>query len=73
MDECIDSLSDGLIFSTIHKNRGYWQVKIEGTDDDKTALTSHDGLYRFSWKLFGLRNALQTFQQTMEVILSPAK
>lgn len=44
-EKCIDSLGDATVFSTLDANSGYWQVEIEESDRDKTAFTSHHGLY----------------------------
>lgn len=48
MDECIDLLGEARIFSTLNTNYSYWQVKINGSDWEKTALTSPHGLYQFT-------------------------
>jgi Reverse transcriptase (RNA-dependent DNA polymerase) len=40
---------------------------------DKTAFTSHHGLYRFTRLPFGLRNAPGSFQRTVEIILAGVK
>lgn len=48
MDECIDSLRDTTIFSTLNDNSGYWQVEIDGVDRDKTGFPSHQGLSRYT-------------------------
>ena len=47
MDECIDSLGDANVFSTLDCNSGYWQVPVREEDRDKTAFTCHSGLYRY--------------------------
>lgn len=39
MGECINSLGDSLIFSTLDPNRVYWQVYINHIFQDKTAFT----------------------------------
>lgn len=39
----------------------------------QSSLTLHHGLYRFARMQFVLRNAPGTFQQTMEVTLSPVR
>ena len=57
MDECIDSLGDSQVFSTLDCNVGYWQIEIEEEDKDKTAFVTHHGLFRFKRMPFGLRNA----------------
>ena len=73
MDECIDSLGDATLFTTLDANSGYWQVEIDPADRDKTTFTSHFGLYRFLRMPFGLRNAPATFQRAMDVILASVR
>jgi Reverse transcriptase (RNA-dependent DNA polymerase) len=57
MDECIDSLGDARVFSTLDCNSGYWQIPVNPGDREKTTFTSHEGLYKFLRMPFGLRNA----------------
>ena len=57
IDECIDSLGDANIFTTLDCNSGYWQIPVRPEDREKTTFTSHEGLYRFLRMPFGLRNA----------------
>ena len=73
MDECIDSLGEATIFSTLDCNSGYWQIEIDDRDKDKTTFTSHSGLFRFLRMPFGLRNAPATFQRAVDIILSKVK
>jgi Reverse transcriptase (RNA-dependent DNA polymerase) len=70
LDECIDSLGDAVVFSTLDANSGYWQVSMHPDDRDKTTLTCHVGTFRFKRMPFGLRNAPSTFQRVMDVIIS---
>ena len=70
MDDCIDSLGDATVFSTLDANWGYWQVNIAPRDWDKTTFTSHVGTYRFKRMPFGLTNAPATFQRTLDIILN---
>jgi hypothetical protein len=70
MDECIDSLGDATIFSTLDCNGGYWQIPVLPEDRDKTSFTSHEGLYRFTRMPFGLTNAPATFQRMVEMVLA---
>jgi Reverse transcriptase (RNA-dependent DNA polymerase) len=70
LDECIDSLGDAVVFSTLNANSGYWQVSVHPDDRDKTTFTCHVGTFRFKRMTFGLRNAPSTFQRAMDVILS---
>jgi hypothetical protein len=32
MDDCLDSLGDAQVFSTLDANTGYWQVKVAEKD-----------------------------------------
>ena len=73
MDECIDSLGDAAIFTTLDCNSGYWQIPVRPEDRDKTTFTSHQGIFRFRRLPFGLRNAPATFQRAIDVILSRVK
>ena len=70
MDECIDSLGDACVFTTLDCNSGYWQIPVAPDDMDKTTFTSHEGTYRFRRMPFGLRNAPATFQRTVDIVLS---
>jgi Reverse transcriptase (RNA-dependent DNA polymerase) len=70
MDECIDSLGDAVVFTTLDCNSGYWQIPVHPEDRDKTTFTSHYGIYRFLRLPFGLRNAPATFQRAIDIILS---
>jgi Reverse transcriptase (RNA-dependent DNA polymerase) len=73
MDECIDSLGDAAVFTTLDCNSGYWQIPVHPEDRDKTTFTSHYGIYRFLRLPFGLRNAPATFQRSIDIILSGVK
>jgi hypothetical protein len=45
MDECIDSLGDAQLFSTLDSNSRYWQIPDEPKDRDKTTFTSHEVIF----------------------------
>jgi hypothetical protein len=47
MDECLDSLWDAVIFSTLDSNSGFLQIPIDEKDRDETAFVTHCGLRRF--------------------------
>lgn len=51
-------------------NSGYWRKEAEKEDTDKTAFVPHHGLYRFVGVPSGLKNAPETFQQTMIILLA---
>lgn len=73
MDECIDSLRNAAVFSTLDANWGYWQVPIRPDHRPNTSFTSHFGLYQFLRMPFGLKNAPATFQRLMDRILGSVR
>jgi len=73
MDECIDSLGEATIFSTLYCNSGYWQVAIAPGDREKTAFVCHEGTYQYKRMPFGLTNAPAKFQRALDIILSGVK
>jgi Reverse transcriptase (RNA-dependent DNA polymerase) len=70
MYECIESLGDAKIFTTLDCNSGYWQIPVRPEDRERTTVTSHEGLYWFLRMPFGLRNAPATFQRFVDINLS---
>ncbi len=70
MDDCIESLGEAKIFTTLDCNSGYWQIPIHEADRNKTALVSHMGSYLFTRMPFGLTNAPAKFQRAVDILLS---
>ena len=70
MEDCIESLREARLFTTLDALWGYWQVPIAERDRDKTTFTNHMGTFRYKRMPFGLRNAPATFQRALDIILS---
>jgi len=53
MDECIDSLGDARVFSTLDCNAGYWQIPVAEEDKHLKAFTCHSGAWQCVRLAFG--------------------
>lgn len=73
MGECLDILRKESLFSALYANSGYWKIKIDEGDRDKTALKSHHRPYRSTRMTFGLKKAPEPFQRSMGVILASVR
>ena len=70
IDDTLDMLAGTQYFTALDLASGYWQVQMDPVSREKTAFTTHSGLYEFEKMPFGLVNAPVTFQRLMEIVLS---
>jgi len=73
MEDCLDSLGDAQALTSLDCTAGYCQVPLRKDDPEKTAFTTHCGIYHWLSMPFGLTNAPAIFQRTLDIILSGLK
>lgn len=73
IDERLDSLEDTQKSATLDANSGFWQIKVDESDKEKTFFSFRHGLHQFTRMPFGRENAYATFQHIMYIILSSVK
>ena len=69
VDELIDRLGKAKYLSVIDLTRGYWQIPLVKTAQEKTAFSTPFGLFQFTVMPFGLRGAPATFQRLMDQLI----
>lgn len=69
MDDCTESIGQAQVYTTPDAQGRYLQVPIKDGTKDKTTFISHHGSSCYICLLFGLRNALATFQCALETTL----
>jgi hypothetical protein len=70
IESCLGALDGASWFSTLDLRSGYWQVRQDPRDADKTAFLTRRGCFRFKVLSFGLTNAPSLFQRLMDLVLS---
>lgn len=69
IDDSLDALAGSSWFSTLDLASGYWQCEMDEKDKEKTAFSTHKGLFQFRVLPFGLCNAQASFERLMELVL----
>ena len=70
IDDILDTLGQAHYFTTLDLASGYWQIELDPATREKSAFTTHRGLFEFQRMPFGLCNAPSTFQRLMQVVLA---
>ena len=69
VEECLESLSGSMYFTTLDLVAGYWQVEMDPNDKEKTAFSTSQGHFHFCTMPMGLSGAPATFQRLMDLVL----
>ena len=68
VEDALDFLQGAKYFSTLDLASAYWQIAMDARSIDKTAFTTHIGLFEWLVMPFGLSNAPATCERLMEQI-----
>ena len=70
IEDILTALGEAQYFSSLDLASGYWQVPLDDDAREKSAFTTHRGLFEFTRMPFGLCNAPATFQRVMQRVLA---
>jgi transposase InsO family protein len=73
IDEILREVKGAKYFSTLDLQSGYWQIRMNEQDVEKTAFTTDEGHYEFLVLPFGVCNGPATFQRYMREVLAYIK
>lgn len=70
MEDCVDSVGSTKFVSKFDWLKGYWQVPLSKRVQEILAFITPSGLYSYTVRPFGIRNAPATFQRLMNRVVS---
>jgi len=73
IDDILERVSTGKIFSCFDLLSGYWQIPMEEEDRHKTAFVTQDGHFEWLSMPFGVKNGPATFQRMVDEIIEEEK
>ena len=70
IEDILARIGQAKVFSALDLASGFHQIPVHPEDQCKTAFSTHEGHFEFTWMPFGLKNAPATFQRAMNSTLS---
>ena len=71
IDDCLDQIVGSKIFTTIDLNSGFYQVRVNPEDQEKTAFNCRYGHYEWKVMPMGLKGSPPVFQAFLNKIFRP--
>ena len=69
VEETIQEMSGGKVFSKLDLNMAYHQVELHSDSHEITTFTGPNGLYRYKRLLFGVNMVTEKFQQIISQVI----
>lgn len=70
LDDILDTIGTAKYVTKIDLLRGYYQISLTEKAKKISAFSTLDGLYQYLFMLFGMRNALATFQRMINLVIN---
>ncbi len=70
LEELLYKIGNCTVLSKLDLAKGFYQVSLTGTAQEKSAFTTPFGKYQFVRMPFGMKNAPSSFQRLMDTVWS---
>lgn len=71
VEKLVDSTVGHVMMSFMDAYSGFHEMPLAEEDQEKTAFITNKGFYCYKVMLFGLQNALVTFQRVVKTVFAP--